>query len=100
MADKYYWIGSHGPFIYDDTSVYPDGKPHAAIHGEVGHTTEVPVDDSDIANKKYVDDSILAGGDVSWPIGVLFFGAVATSPTTLLGFGTWLLMGTGNLTLT
>ena len=36
-------------------------------------------------------------GDVSlcWPIGSIFFSAVATNPATLLGFGTWAAFGTG-----
>jgi hypothetical protein len=35
-----------------------------------------------------------------WPVGSIFFAAVATNPNTLLGFGTWVLLGTGDLTLT
>ncbi len=35
-----------------------------------------------------------------WPVGSFFFGSDATNPATLLGYGTWALVGTGNLTLT
>lgn len=36
-------------------------------------------------------------GTASWPIGSIFFGAVATSPATLLGFGTWVRFGQGRM---
>jgi len=35
-----------------------------------------------------------------WPIGSVFIAVVATNPNTLLGYGTWTLLGTGDLTLT
>lgn len=35
-----------------------------------------------------------------WPIGSVFMATVATNPNTLLGFGTWTTLHTGNLTLT
>lgn len=31
MADKYYYIGSTGPFIYDDADTYDDGYGHVAL---------------------------------------------------------------------
>ena len=40
-----------------------------------------------------------AGGDISaaWPIGSIFVSAVATDPSTLLGFGTWSAIGAGRV---
>jgi len=35
-----------------------------------------------------------------WPIGSVFIAVVATNPNTLFGYGTWTLLGTGDLTLT
>ena len=36
-------------------------------------------------------------GAEQWPIGAIFFGAVATDPATLLGFGTWTALANGNI---
>lgn len=38
--------------------------------------------------------------DNIWPVGSIFIATVATNPNTLLGFGTWVLQGVGDLTLT
>ena len=35
-----------------------------------------------------------------WPVGVIFMAQTSTNPANLLGFGTWVLLGAGNLTLT
>jgi hypothetical protein len=36
----------------------------------------------------------------AWPVGAIFFTPLPDNPSTLLGFGTWVLLGSGNVTLT
>jgi hypothetical protein len=36
----------------------------------------------------------------AFPVGSVYFATVATSPSTLLGYGTWTLLGSGMITLT
>jgi hypothetical protein len=98
MAEKYYWIGSVGPYIYDDTNLYPDGTPHVVVHGEVGHVTEDPLEDIDIANKKYVDDKVKKSE--GYKVGDVCFNVDGVDPGVKLGYGTWALIGSGNLVLT
>ena len=49
---------------------------------------------SDLATKSQVVD--LPGAEV-WPIGSVFIANLSTSPATLMGFGTWAVIGTGQL---
>lgn len=44
-----------------------------------------------------VDVPLLAAAATTWPVGAIFFGAVSTSPATLLGFGTWVRFGQGRM---
>lgn len=60
MAEREFYIGSFGPFFYDDTDTYGDGTPFQGIYAPTGKITATPVDDDDIPNKVYVDD---AAGD-------------------------------------
>jgi len=46
MAEKQYWIGSTGPFTYDDSDTYGDGENHTAFRGEgVFRAGEIQLDD-------------------------------------------------------
>ena len=97
MARQEYWIGSHGPFIYDDVDVYGDGiTPHTALRGAKGHISEDPTDDEDIVNKKYVDTR----HKEVFKIGDIFMNADGIDPGIKHGYGVWVLLGHGTLTLT
>lgn len=72
----------------------PDGTTHCRVMGdtvEVSHTASEEAGTSEPGG----------GSDVSlaWPVGSIFLSAVATSPATLLGFGTWSAIGAGRFLL-
>lgn len=49
MARKKYWIGSTGPFLYDDTSLYPDTVNHKGFRTEGTIRAEAtPTDPNDV----------------------------------------------------
>ena len=42
-------------------------------------------------------NSIILTEDVAWPVGSIFFSAVATDPAVMLGYGTWAPLGAGRM---
>lgn len=50
--------------------------------------------DTDLATKYQVESSPSSG---NWPIGSIFVSSLSTNPATLLGLGTWSVVGTGQL---
>lgn len=55
MATQEYWLGSRGPFLFDDADTYPDGETlQGARYSQVRIDNE-PSGDNQAARKSTVD---------------------------------------------
>jgi len=104
MAQKRFWIGSLGPFFYDDTDALhdPDGvisdtQKTVYSEGQV-HIDEAPTEDNHVLRKKDLEAALVSGMILMWsgaveaiPVGwVLCDGANGTPDLTdkfILGAG-------------
>lgn len=84
MAEQQVWLGSVGPFLYDDASFFA-----------IRTTGQQRVDTAPTADTHVLRRMDLAS--MAWPIGSVFIAVVSTNPGTLLGFGTWSAFGTGRV---
>jgi hypothetical protein len=94
MAEKKFYVGTFGPFIFDNTDPVddPDGdfageNYHSFTSDEQMYITEDPTDDYHVLRLKDLKGI--------WPIGSVFLAVVSTNPNTLLGFGTWVQIAQG-----
>lgn len=55
MATKEYWLGSKGPFLYDDGDSYPDGETFQGIRVAQARIDEAPTSDNEVARQTEVD---------------------------------------------
>jgi len=98
VAKKYYYVGSAGPYIFQDGDDVPGagpGKPFAAGTKQAGivtdgqiHVETAPTDGEHVVRLADVIDII-------YPIGSIYLSVVATNPNTTLGAGTWVAVSVG-----
>lgn len=55
MAEKEVWIGSAGPFLYEDTDAYPDSSLFSGVKAARILVDAAPTSLKEAANKEYVD---------------------------------------------
>lgn len=61
MAQRKYWVGSTGPFLYDDTGQYADAVTYRGFRTSGTVKVEsVPVDDEDVTRLVDMNTSINA----------------------------------------
>lgn len=84
MAEQQVWLGSVGPFLYDDAAFFA-----------VRTSGQLRVDTAPTLGTHVLRRDDLATS--AWPVGSVFIAVVSTNPGTLLGFGTWVAFGTGRV---
>lgn len=97
MVQRRVWLGSTGPFFYDDAvdllsvGALPAGTDQHAIvtEGQL-YVNTAPTASQHVARRMDLLDLV-------WPVGSVFIAVVATNPNTLLGGGTWAAFGTGRV---
>jgi hypothetical protein len=85
---KEYWIGDHGPYLYDADRTYPDTQPLSGIRASQISIEDTPSESYHVA--RYSD---LSPTSDSWPVDSVF-GTVLFSATAPFTFGTWAQIGT------
>jgi hypothetical protein len=125
MAERKIYIGTVGPFLYDDEDLMDDpdfpGETYGAFktNAEIFNPSDVPVT-GDVAvvdkSKSPVHGDTIVYNSVTnmyepgpaapivdlssaWPVGSIFISANSLDPAVLLGFGSWKLVAAGNLVL-
>lgn len=80
-----------------ETAVNTHNAATTGEHGVAG--TMVGTSDAQTLTNKVISgaSNTLSVLSAAWPIGSVFTGVVATSPATLLGFGTWSAFGAGRM---
>lgn len=80
-----------------ETAVNTHNAATTGEHGVAG--TIVGTSDAQTLTNKTISgaSNTLSVLSAAWPIGSVFTGVVATSPATLLGFGTWSAFGAGRM---
>lgn len=96
MATQKVYIGSVGPFLYDDAA--PIDDPDGDMAGENCKAIATP-DQLYVGTAPSDPDHVLRLDDVTtitaaikeavWPIGSIYIRADSANPAVVLGFGTW-----------
>lgn len=55
MAIQEYWLGSRGPFLFDDADTYPDGTTFQGARFSQMRIDNEPTEDDQVAKKTTVD---------------------------------------------
>lgn len=89
MAEKKVYVGSVGPFLFDDTDPIddPDGDWAGVNRNAFTTNSQIIVDESPSLAHHVIRKADLE--TLFWPVGSLYFSASSTNPNTILGFGSW-----------
>lgn len=60
MAIKEFWVGSVGPFLYDDGETYPDSMDRVAFRGAQVYLDEAPIEDMHVMRKEDTEAYVVA----------------------------------------
>jgi len=74
MAEHNYWIGSHGPYYYDDADLHDTGDSMEAVYSNTGGFN---VNTGQVQTAPTAGPDVVRFADLPWPINPTFVDVTA-----------------------